>query len=155
MARPIPVFAFAFAAFAATSTKLTEKISSERAGREGDDLFVLMWRQSARANAELRVKVGVSDEGGASFRLCDRTSAKSSEVQSMWLTQITETARGFSGTVALDFERPKRWLQGQRIGFQVEQILGWTLGVNVSAPAIAAPKPQKPMPRFLSDLDFS
>ena len=155
MARPIPVFAFAFAAFAATSTKLTEKVSSECAGRDGDELFLLMWRQSARANAELRVKVGVSDEGGAPFRLCDRASAQSADVQWVWLAQIAETARGFSGAVSTDSERPKRWLQGQRIGFQVRQILGWTLGVNASARAIVAPKPQKPMPRFLSDLDFS
>jgi hypothetical protein len=154
MARPIPVFAFAFAAFAATSTKLTEKVSSDFAGRDGNDLFLMMWRQSARANAELRVKVGVSDEGAA-FRLCDRASSQSAEVQWVWLAQITESVRGFSGAVSMDSERPKRWLQGQRIGFQVRQILGWTLGVNASARAIRAPKPQKPMPRFLSDLDFS
>jgi uncharacterized protein YegJ (DUF2314 family) len=152
MARPIPVFAFAFAAFAATSTK--EKVNSESVGHDGDEFFLKTWRASKRANAELRVKVGVLDEGAA-FRLCDRISGQSPEAQWIWLAQIAETARGFSGAVAADSERPKRWLQGQRIGFEVRQILGWTLGVNASAQAIVAPKPPKPIPRFLSDLDFS
>ena len=74
MVRLIPVFAFAFAAYAATAAARRESAAEGDAG----DLFLTTWRLSARQRANLRVKVRL---GG----------------QDIWLSDIAATARGFSG----------------------------------------------------------
>ena len=155
MARPIPVFAFAFAAFAATSIKAADDVSSETARFDRDDLFLKMWRASARADARVRVRVGVLGQAGAAFQLCDRGSKQEGEAEWLWLAQISETTRGFSGQVASEAERPKHSATGQRIRFEMRNILGWTLGINAEARGIVAAKPATASARFLADLDFS
>ena len=107
MAKPIPVFAFAFAAFAATSTKRTDEVSAQSASFDSDAFFLTMWRASARANAQLRVRVGVLRETDADFRLCERGSRAAVEAEWLWLAQIRETASGFSGVAAFDPSGPK------------------------------------------------
>jgi uncharacterized protein YegJ (DUF2314 family) len=155
MARPIPVFAFAFAAFAATSIKAADDVRAETARFDRDELFLKMWRASTRADAKVRVRVGVLGVAGAPFRLCDRGSTQEGEADWLWLAQISETTRGFSGLVASEAERPKHSATGQRIRFEMRNILGWTLGINAEARATIATMPAKPSPRFLADLDFS
>ncbi len=135
MAGPIPVFAFAFAAFAATSAKASNESSFlDPECANPDELFLEMWRATASADADFRVKIGVFDEDGPTSRLCDRARAHSTLIEELWLDRIAHNSRGFSGVIGTPRERPTSLRQGRRIGFEPRHILGWTLGVNADKP---------------------
>jgi uncharacterized protein YegJ (DUF2314 family) len=141
VAKPIPVFAFAFAAFAATSERaLNELPTRERDDHDTDDLFLTICRAPARARANFLVKLGlVVDENGRASGLCDRASAPAVIVEHLWLSQIEEGRSGFSGVVRTTPER--RVDAGQRVSFELRHVLGWRLEANASGAPTAAPGP--------------
>jgi uncharacterized protein YegJ (DUF2314 family) len=82
----------------------------------------------------LRVKVGVvvaEDE-------CEpRLAGPGQDVEEIWLGDIAQSGRGFSGVAAKAPERLRHIRQGQKIGFELRHIQGWTLDVE-TAPAHGA-----------------
>jgi hypothetical protein len=141
MAKPIPVFAFAFAAFAATLSRRPRASSEEADGADPIDLFMTIWRMPSCDRANITVKVGIlGADGGDPPRLFDRGSPRPHKVEDLWLHAITETALGFSGIVRSAPQRLKI-RRGQKIDFALKHILGWTLGVDASAPKSAESSP--------------
>jgi hypothetical protein len=143
MAKPIPVFAFAFAAFTATLSRRERASVQEADASDPIDLFLTIWRMPTCDRANITVKVGISGaDGGAPPQLFDRGSARSRDVEEIWLHAITETPLGFSGVVRAAPARLKI-RRGQRIAFALNHILGWTLGVDASTlkPADTSPIP--------------
>jgi uncharacterized protein YegJ (DUF2314 family) len=133
MAKPIPVFAFVFAAFAATSVEgqSTEAFAAAEsealADRDAQDLFVATWRRLSRQGANFRVRVGVvAGVGGAQPTL----SVRSHNVEEIWLGEIAQTERGFSGVPVATPERLRHARRGQPIGFEPRHIRGWTFDVE-------------------------
>jgi uncharacterized protein YegJ (DUF2314 family) len=131
MVKPIPVFAFVFAAFAATSAGGAMDICAPAEdeppeGRDARDLFLTTWRTLSRHGASLRVRVGVVVEESAELRLATRGH----DAEELWLDEITETGRGFTGIPVAASERLAHIRPGQTIGFELRHILGWTLDVE-------------------------
>ena len=159
MVRPIPVFAFAFAAFAAAWSKGSNEYRFEEVdGGNASELFLKVWRAAAPADGDFMVKVGVTDESGPTSRLCDRESADSSAYAELWLGQIAETPRSFCGVVSNASDRPRPMRRGERISFEPRHILGWTLSVNATRPATADlsyAAPLTPSAKLLADLEIS
>lgn len=131
MVKSIPVFAFVFAAFAATSAaagepagECTPAENEPRGGRDARDLFLTTWRMLSRHGAGLRVKVGVGVGG------THAEPRRGREVEEVWLGEIAETARGFSGVTVKAPEGLRHVRPGQTIGFELRHILGWTLDVD-------------------------
>jgi hypothetical protein len=133
------VFAFAFAAFVATSERaLKEAPTRDRDDHDADDLFLTVCRAPTRAGANFRVRLGlVVDENGRALGLCDRASASTAMVEPLWLSQIEEGSSGFSGVVRAAPER--RIEAGQRVSFELRHVLGWRLEANVADAPTAAP----------------
>jgi hypothetical protein len=132
------VFAFAFAAFAATSERALKGMPTrERDDHDTDDLFLTICRAPTRAGANFLVKLGLAvDENGLASGLCDRASAPTAIVEHLWLGQIEEGRSGFSGVVRPTPER--RIGAGQRVSFELRHVLGWRLEANAAgAPALA------------------
>ena len=133
MAKPIPVFTFAFAAYAATSAegqprKVFAVAKSEpRASREAQDLFLTAWDRLSRQGANVRVRVGVViGEGGARPMLAEFGP----RVEEIWLGEIARTGRGFSGVPVATPERLRRVAPAEPIGFELRHIRGWTLDIE-------------------------
>jgi uncharacterized protein YegJ (DUF2314 family) len=136
MARPIPVFAFAFAAYAAASAG--ERMMPDGEGQEGAsaggdayNLFLASWRMSLRRGAKMRVKIGVTLGEGAARR--------ARETEELWLDDIVETEHGFSGTAWGAPERLGQVKPGQKVDFAPDDILGWALDVDMMRPSRARP----------------
>ena len=130
MTKSIPVFAFVFAAFAATSGR--GRLPSLAPAAERDDarapatlvaLRTLLYCVS-QAFGDISVKVAVAvGEPDSPARLA--RSGAEDEVEPLWLTGVGESPSGFFGYVA---ETPVRlaWLRrGQRIHFDVADVLDW------------------------------
>jgi uncharacterized protein YegJ (DUF2314 family) len=133
MARPIPVFAFAIAAYAATSGR---RPAARRPQAGPGEIFLLMWRGLARDMDALKVKVGVFVAGRGEVRLSEGASAD--EIEEIWLDEISETATGFRGVVK---DRPQRLAQvaeGGTIRFEARHVLGCTLRIEKPARAAKA-----------------
>jgi uncharacterized protein YegJ (DUF2314 family) len=83
----------------------------------------------------LRVRVGVVvAEGEGEPRL----AGPGQDVEEIWLGDIAQTGRGFSGVAANTPERLRHIRQGQKIGFELRHIQGWTLDVEAAPPHGAA-----------------
>jgi uncharacterized protein YegJ (DUF2314 family) len=146
MSKPIPVFAFVFAAFAATSVEgrsletFAAADSEPRAARDMQDLFLTTWRRLSRQGANLRVRVGlVVGEGDAPPML----AARGHDAQELWLGEIAQAGRGFKGVPVATPERLQHVRPGQAISFELRHIRGWTLEVedaNASARAEREPR---------------
>ena len=134
MVKPIPVFAFVFAAFAATSAGgpidvCTAAEGEPPEGRDARDLFLATWRMLSRHNATLRVRVGVVvNEENTEPRLAERGH----DLEELWLGEIAETGRGFTGAPVAMSEGLRRIVPGRTIGFELRHIRGWTLHVDGS-----------------------
>lgn len=141
MAKPIPVFAFAFAAYAATSARMPSEFrGSAGEDRDADELFLSICRAPGRASANFMVKLGlVVDENGRASCLCDRRSAGAGVVEDLWLSQIQDGCDGFSGVVRATPER--RIGAVQRISFELRHVLGWKLEAHATGVTSAAPAP--------------
>jgi hypothetical protein len=133
MGRPIPVFAFVFAAFAVTSAEgqpieaFAPADGEPAASRDAQDLFLTTWRKLSRQGAKLRVRVRVVvGKGGAKPTL----AARGPDVEELWLGEIAETRRGFSGVPVGTPERLPHGRPEQPIGFELRHIRGWTLDVE-------------------------
>jgi uncharacterized protein YegJ (DUF2314 family) len=140
MARPIPLFAFAFAAYAATSpaAEAADRFaSSEDASpgvADGRDLFLATWRMLEPRRANVRVKVCVlAKEGSGEPRLSARASGRAEEVEELWLDEIVETNSGFCGVARMTPERLRHIEPGRKISFELRHIQGWTLDVDAAA----------------------
>jgi hypothetical protein len=123
--KPIPIFEFAFAAYAATARPAAERPEPKRPP------FESAWRSTAREDGVLLVKVGVLDNGRALA-----TAATPCEtilpVREIWLGQIKETADGYDGALCMT-QAPLRGLNvGQRIAFGPADILDWTINYEAS-----------------------
>ena len=146
MGRPIPVFAFVFAAFAVTSAEgqpgdaFTSAEGEATASYEAQDLFLTTWRRLSRQSAKLRVRVGVLiGENGAQPTLAPRGH----DVEELWLAEIAQTGRGFSGVPVAASDRLRGVRLGQPICFELRHIRGWTLDVeSVEAPARGGREPR-------------
>ncbi len=132
MAKPIPVFTFAFAAYAATSAEgqprevFAATKSEPTASREAQDLFMTTWGRLSRQGANVRVRVGVVvGEGGARPTLGERGPG----VEEIWLGEIAWTGRGFSGVPVATPER-LRVAPEEPISFELRHIRGWTLDIE-------------------------
>ena len=153
MARPIPVFAFVFAAFAATSVggqpidAFAPAQSEPPESRDARDLFLTTWRTLSRHGANLRVRVGVVVEEEIA---APRLAARGHDVEELWLGEIAETRRGFIGVTVTASERLRHIRPGQQISFELGHILGWTLDVEAAANAPARPKRESPANQELS-----
>ncbi len=159
MARPTPVFAFAFAAFAATCSKGSiDSRLEDSESPDASDLFLKIWRAAAPADGDFRVKIGVVDEAGRKSRLCDREAADLTPHGELWLGNIAETPRNFCGIVANMPDLPRLVRRGERISFELRHILGWTLGVNATKIATSElnfASPLAPSSKLLADLEIS
>jgi len=126
MAKPIPVFAFAYAAYAATSERSAGEFRADPPEeQDADTIFLAVCRAPFRAGAVLTVKLGLLvDESGRAVGLLDRHGADAGEVEDLWLGQIVEGRGGFSGVVRAT---PERRVGGQRISFELRHVLGWRL----------------------------
>jgi uncharacterized protein YegJ (DUF2314 family) len=128
MAKPIPVFAFVFAAFAATSVEgrpsdaFAAAESEPQASGEAQDLFLTTWRRLSRQGANLRVRVAVG-EGAAPPTRAERGH----DIEDLWLCEISQTGRGFSGVPVSTPDTLRHVAAGQPIGFELSHIRGWTL----------------------------
>ena len=146
MAKPIPVFTFVFAAYAATSAEgqrpdaFAAAKSEPTADREEQELFFTTWRRLSRRGANLRVRVGVVvGESGARPTLAERGP----DVEEIWLGEIAQTGRGFSGVPVATPERLRRVGPGEPIGFELRHIRGWTLDVEDKTAARGEREPRE------------
>lgn len=141
MAKQIPVFAFAFAAFAATCAREPFEFRARAPDeQDADDLFLSLCRTPARASANFMVRLGlVVDEGGRAAGLCDRVTAATAEIEDLWLSQIVEGRHGLSGVVRTTHER--RLGAGLRVSFELRHVLGWRLEADAPGVAPDAPTP--------------
>jgi hypothetical protein len=135
MVKPIPVFAFVFAAYAATHESARRDLGDPRDNRDAAQgnppaanskvLTGLSWRMLARQGADVWVKVGVVENGRRATRQLVAAPVEPGEnVEEIWLGQIVETTHGFSGVVTES--RLSRTEIGERMRFARIHVLGWT-----------------------------
>ncbi len=123
MAKPIPVFAFVFAAFAATSTRAqSSRPSSENltpSAPRGDTFPGLLetWRLLWRRRLGVSALVGVVGDGR------DRAA------EALWLSDVRENGESMIGAAA---ESPRA---GERIDFVLADVLDWRIVEPQSAGA--------------------
>jgi len=149
MVKPIPVFAFVFAAYAATHAPATRERDDRGDNPDSNPGKAApapgpAWRSLLRQGADVRVKVGVAENGGqGAARPVARIGAPGDEIEEIWLGQIAETAYGFTGVVAES--GAARVTSGQRMRFARIHVLGWTMGVKSTEPARAAQRERAPV----------
>ena len=120
MSKPIPVFVFALAAYAATSGGGSSAARREPPDvQDAADLFAASYRLMSRRNA-----------GGLIVKIALAGGAEAGEF--CWLGEIVETAQGFQGRVVIAPSRRRRARRGQRLDFGSDQVLGWS--VSMKAP---------------------
>ena len=132
MPKPIPVFEFAFAAYAATA-----RMGDERPVMEPErGSFEATWRSMASDTGALRVKVGLLDNGRAAA-IAPASCESMLPVNEIWLGKLKQTADGYSGVVCMT-QNPLRSIGlGQRIDFGLTQIVDWKVS-HGSLPRCAA-----------------
>jgi hypothetical protein len=127
MVKPIPVFEFAFAAYAATARGSIERV---RPGPERQP-FDTVWRSTAGGDGALLVKIGVLDNGRAEATVLSPCETLL-PVKEIWLGQIQEIDGGYSGVVCMS-QGPLRSIgPGQPIEFGPAHILDWTISYEAS-----------------------
>ena len=129
MAKAIPVFKFAFAAYVASGAAAAMR--EQRGARANPPKikppapFLQTWRVFS-TDGGLMVKIGVRDDETCAA-VCPQNGG-ADDCREIWLSEISETGSAFSGIVrggpfALRHIRP-----GQRIGFDPTHILDWSIG---------------------------
>jgi hypothetical protein len=128
MAKPIPVFTFVFAAYAATCTNAA--VASRRLATrstQSADPFLEARRARSRRAGILSAKVGLlngSTPGQMRFAL-----RSSDEVfVELWLDAISETRLGFVGAAQDGPNLPPAIKPGQLLRFHRINVLDWRLG---------------------------
>jgi hypothetical protein len=135
MAKPIPVFEFAFAAYAATVGAGAEKPIAAPELRP----FEATWRSMGSRDGSLLVKIGVLDCGQATTP-CGSMLPR----EEIWVGQVKETASGYSGVVC-GSRAPLRNIEpGVLIEFGPADILDWTISYESLAGCPALRKRSKP-----------
>lgn len=137
MVKPIPVFAFALAAYAATNVIQTPDCARRRGkigvaeGKTPEPSYpqasvVPIWRTLLGRDANICIKVGVVGDGrGKHPDLAVASGAPRGDVEEIWLCKITETERGFGGVV--DKSAHVQIKLGRKIRFECDHVLDWTL----------------------------
>lgn len=127
MAKPIPVFSFVFAAYAATSG--AEFVSRPAPFREAQpcDTFLTAWRKRAPHGEPLFTKVGLL-KGATSDDLRFAARGSRDACDELWLDQIIETRLGFLGAVVERKDLPVHVKPGRRVRFHQIHVLDWRLG---------------------------
>jgi uncharacterized protein YegJ (DUF2314 family) len=127
MTKPIPVFTFVFAAYAATvaahgSASRPALIKS----LQKNDPFLDAWRAKSARGGVLWAKVGLlSGVREGALRLA---TINSTEVfEEFWLDDIAWTRLGFIGAAVDDPELPLLIKPGQRMRFHRINVLDWRL----------------------------
>jgi len=145
MVKPIPVFAFVFAAYAATHAPRRDfRDQSNDRQPKAPPPASPAWRTLARQGADVWVKVGIADDGGrGAGRRVARLGECGDDVEEIWLGRIVETAHGFSGSVAQSAVAHVRI--GQRLRFARIHVLGWTMGLNAPEAARAGERERAPV----------
>jgi hypothetical protein len=128
MVKSIPIFEFAFAAYAATSNR-----SDANSSGPSRPPFIETWN-AVGARGDLLVKVELRDDKrGAATAFGPQRPAPAGSLREVWLGDIQETARGFSGAVRMSQERLTHVRVGQRVRFDPTHILDWTISYDPSA----------------------
>jgi hypothetical protein len=125
MLRRIPVFAFAFAAYAVSSGR-----SDAKGAAPLRPPFMETWLSSGR-RGDLLVKIEI--RGEESRATAESGGSVVAGAQEVWLGDIAETEHGFSGAVCAAQTPLKRIRLGQRIAFDPTRILDWTISYYASA----------------------
>jgi uncharacterized protein YegJ (DUF2314 family) len=124
MAKPIPVFSFVFAAYAATSAApQTARSTLPRKALYPSDPFLSAWRKRAASGGSLYAKVGLRN---ADLGFAVRSSGEIYE--GFWLGDIVETRLGFIGAAMEGQDLPARIKPGQRLRFHQINVFDWKLG---------------------------
>lgn len=140
MVKPIPLFAFVFAAYAATNTG-TVPISARQRKKIGvvENKFgnvqypptsvVPIWRTLLERSADICVKVGVlGDISGKQLDLASADRVPRDGVEEIWLSELSQTARGFAGVISHSAS-PKVKI-GRKVCFKRDHVLDWTLRLS-------------------------
>jgi len=131
MIKPIPVFEFAIAAYAATARTGgggAIKTSRERQVERRRQFETSMRSPTPRGGA-LLVKISVLENAGA-VTACLTPFKSVHSVDEIWLGHIEETANGYSGVVCMA-QTPLRHVGwGRRIDFDPTHILDWTISLH-------------------------
>jgi hypothetical protein len=136
MVKPVPIFEFAFAAYAATAWSGDARAPAEPERRP----FEITWRSMANRDGALLVKIGVLDNSRASATALTPLKSRL-PIKEIWLGQIKETANGYSGVVCMT-QTPLRHIGvGERIDFGPTHILDWTISFE-ALPECAALRKQ-------------
>jgi hypothetical protein len=140
MSKSIPVFAFAFIAFAMTRpTGLTVAPAAGRsrsqeedpttlgeAGRTEAERFVAAWRSTAFDRRGFKVCVRASKVAGAlGFRLLAETDPRPGKFEYVWLCEIEERSGGFVGQARGAEGRLADALSKAPISFRMANIAHW------------------------------
>lgn len=146
MVKPIPLFAFVFAAYAATSiapvpisARGRKKIGVARdkvAKMSPASSVAPIWRTLIERSADICVKVGVVGGAGAKRLELAIAGGPQDGVEEIWLSKIAETARGFTGAVSLS--AGSRIKLGKKVAFESDHVLDWTLRLSARKPAAAS-----------------
>jgi hypothetical protein len=125
--KPIPVFSFVFAAYAATvgSSRSSSPLSSTQASQRGDR-FLNAWRMRSTSGGVLLAKVGLlTGASGEDPRLAACNSSEAFE--EFWLDNIAETHLGFIGAAVAASALPLGIKPGRRMRFHRINVLDWRL----------------------------
>ena len=149
MAKPIPVFSFVFAAYAATSG--TEFASRPAPFPEAKpcDIFLTAWRKRAAHGEPLIAKVGLL-KGATSDDLHFAARGSRDACDELWLDQIVETRLGFLGAIVDRNGLPRRVKPGQRLRFHQIHVLDWRWGDGTSSQPVSERRHPREM---LADLN--
>ena len=131
MSKPIPVFAFALAAFAATCIKNSSKSSELESDRAGTlRLLIDVVRMMSRDGAKINVKLGAV-KSLSPPQFCERAALPTVEYEEIWLEDVVETPFGFCGFIK---SAPETALlrRGQQVAFVRDEILGWRLDLDMT-----------------------
>lgn len=137
MVKRIPVFEFAFAAYATMARRESERGSRDAPGQP----FETAWRSTGQSDGALMVKIGVLDDGGGEATALAACQTRL-PVKEIWLGQVREVEGGYCGVVCM-IQEPLRTINpGQRIDFGPAHILDWTISYGASPECAALQRPQ-------------
>jgi hypothetical protein len=128
MSKPIPVFGFAFAAFAFTHPTFGAGSSKPRSPENPEaERFAAAWRVSPFERPSFTVCVRASKAATApGFRLLTCAEPQPGKFEYVWLHQIEEILEGFAGFAHEPLGRLTSTLPENRISFGLPNIAHWT-----------------------------
>lgn len=126
MAKPIPVFKFAFAAYAAAGAVAVREQRGALTRKSGKQARFLKSWSVFSSEGGLMVKIGVRD--GERCEAITGPKDDCDDYREVWLAEIRESASAFSGVVRAGKVSLRHIRPGQRIGFDPTHILDWAIG---------------------------